>query len=385
MVIFPAVSQVPGNMPIIDRYLLREILKPWLGTSIIVLGIFMSVIALKFLAEAASGLLPGRIILDLIGLRLIVSLEFLLPTTLFFSVVFAFGRLYADSEMTALFACGVGLNRVIKVVFSLSAIVAALVAGLSLYVRPWASDASYRLRDQAMAEFDLSKLDGGNFYQIPLENRIFFADSVDHDRNRAIGVFVETKRGSMLQVISAKELYQRQNEGGGKPLLVFLDGHLYEFPQSDQGDDKEGQGGHIFGFRESTLSLEGKEVPPDKYRVKATDSAQLARSTQPEDVAEWQGRLSAPLSSVLLALLAVPLSRSAPRQGKYARVVSGVVIYALYFNVGALAKSWVQRGVVPFVPGLWWVPALLAGLVLVLLRQQVRDLFRRNQPPGRPA
>jgi lipopolysaccharide export system permease protein len=378
MVIPGAVSQVPGNMPIIDRYLLREIIKPWLGISIIVLGIFMSVIALKFLAEAASGLLPGRIILDLIGLRLIASLEFLLPTTLFFSVMFAFGRLYADSEMTALFACGVGLNRVIKVVFSLSVIVAALVAGLSLYLRPWASDALYRLRDQAMAEFDLSKLDGGNFYQIPLENRIFFADSVDHDRNRAIGVFVETKRGSMLQIISAKELYQRQNEGGGKPLLVFLDGYLYEFPE-------QGEGGHIFGFRESTLSLEGQGVPPDRYRVKATDSARLALSTQPEDVAEWQGRLAAPLSSVLLALLAVPLSRSAPRQGKYARVVSGVVIYALYFNVGALAKSWVQRGVVPFVPGLWWVPALLAGLVLVLLRQQVRDLFRRNQPPGRPA
>jgi len=378
MVITPAVSQVPGNMPIIDRYLLREIIKPWLGISIILLGIFMSVIALKFLAEAASGLLPGRIILDLIGLRLIVSLEFLLPTTLFFSVVFAFGRLYADSEMTALFTCGVGLNRVIKVVFSLSVIVAALVAGLSLYVRPWASDALYRLRDQAMAEFDLSKLDGGNFYQIPLENRIFFADSVDHDRNRAIGVFVATKRGSMLQVISAKELYQRQNEGGGKPVLVFLDGYLYEFPE-------QGEGGHIFGFRESTLSLEGKGVPPDRYRVKATDSARLALSAQPEDVAEWQGRLAAPLSSVLLALLAVPLSRSAPRQGRYARIVSGVVIYALYFNVGALAKSWVQRAVVPFVPGIWWVPALLAGLVLVLLRQQVRDLFRRNQPPGRPA
>jgi lipopolysaccharide export system permease protein len=365
-------------MPIIDRYLLREIIKPWLGISIILLGIFMSFIALKFLADAASGLLPGRIILDLIGLRLIVSLEFLLPTTLFFSLVFAFGRLYADSEMTALFACGVGLNRAIKVVFSLSVIVAALVAGLSLYVRPWAFDAFYHLRDQAIAEFDLSKLDGGNFYQIPLENRIFFADVVDHDRDRATGVFVETKRGSMVQVISAKELYQRQDQGGGKPVLVFLDGYLYEFPE-------EGQGGHIVGFRESTLSLEGKGVPPVKYIVKATESARLALSANPPDIAEWQGRLAAPLSSVLLALLAVPLSRSAPRQGRYARIVSGVVIYALYFNVSALAKSWVERGVVPVVPGIWWVPALLAGLVLALLRQQVLDLFRRNQLPGRPA
>jgi len=372
-------------MRIIDRYFLREIIKPWLGISIILLGIFMSFIALKFLADAASGLLPGRIILDLIGLRLIVSLEFLVPTTLFFSVMFAFGRLYADSEMTALFACGVGLNRVIKVVFSLSLVVAGLVAVLSLCVRPWAFNAFYRLRDQAMAEFDLSKLDGGNFYQIPLENRIFFADVVDHDRKRATGVFVETKRGSMLQVISAKELYQRQDEGGRKPVLVFLDGHLYEFPQGNQGNDEETQKGNIVGFRESTLSLEGKEVAPVKYIVRAADSARLALSSDPPDVAEWQGRLAAPFSSVLLALLAVPLSRSAPRQGRYARIVPGVAIFALYFNVSALARSWVERGVVPVVPGIWWVTALLAGLVLVLLRQQVLDLLRRNQPPRRSA
>ena len=364
-------------MPIIDRYFLREIIKPLVGISIILLAIFVSFIALKFLTDAANGLLPGRIVLDLIGLRLIVSLEFLLPTTLFFSVVVAFGRLYADSEMTALFACGVGLNRVIKVVFSLSLVVAALVTGLSLHVRPWAFNAFYRLRDQAMAEFDLSKLDGGKFYQIPLENRIFFADGVDHDRNRATGVFVETKRGSIVQVISAKELYQRQDEGGSKPVLVFLDGYLYEF--------REDEGGHIVGFRESTLSLEGNNVPSANYRVRAAETARLALSADLPDVAEWQGRLASPLSSVLLALLAVPLSRSAPRQGKYARIVSGVVIYALYYNVSAMAKSWVERGVVPVVPGIWWVPALLAGVVLALLRQQVLDYFRREQRPGRPA
>jgi lipopolysaccharide export system permease protein len=95
-------------------------------------------------------------------------------------------------------------------------------------------------------------------------------------------------------------------------------------------------------------------------------------------VAEWQGRLAAPLSSVLLALLGVPLSRTAPRQGKYARIVSGVVIYALYYNLSAMAKSWVETGVAPTVPGIWWVPGLLAGVVLTLLRQQVLDRFRGN-------
>jgi lipopolysaccharide export system permease protein len=375
---------VSNSLAIIDRYLLREVVKPLVAISTILLAIFVSYIATEFLADAASGLLPGRIILYLIGLKLIVSLEFLLPTTLFFSVVLALGRLYADSEMTALSACGVGLDRVIKVVFSLSLLVAALVAGLSLHVRPWAFNDFYRVRDQAMAQFDLSKMEGGSFYQIPLEDRIFFADGVDHERNRATGVFIETTRGSMIQVISAKELYQRRDEGG-RPVLVFLDGYLYEFPRATQAGQQEDQAGHIIGFKESTLSLEGKEAAPAKYRVRAAGTARLADSADPADVAEWQGRLAAPLSVVLLALLGVPLSRTAPRQGKYARIVFGVVIYALYYDLSAMAKSWVERGVAPAVPGVWWVPAILAGVVLTLLRQEVRDRFRRNQRRSRPA
>lgn len=347
-------------MQIIDRYFLREIIKPMVAICAILLAIFVSYITAEFLADAASGLLPARIILYLIFLKVLVSLEFLLPTTLYFSVVIALGRLYTDTEMTALFACGVSLNRVIKVVFSLSLFLAVLVAGLSLYIRPWAYDTFYRMRDRAMAEFDLGKMEGGNFYEIPLEGRIFFAETVDPDRNRAMGVFLETDRGGTVQVISAKELYQRGNEGTGKPVLVFVDGYLYEF-------SREGTGGHIVRFRESTFSLEQKEGIPLKYRARAAPITGLILSADPPDVAERQWRLAAPLSSVLLALLAIPLSRAAPRQGKYARIVVAVAAYALYYNLSAMAKAWVETGVVSRVPGLWWVPAALAALVLVLL------------------
>jgi lipopolysaccharide export system permease protein len=268
----------------------------------------------------------------------------------------------------------VGLKRVIKVVFSLSLLVAVLVGNLSLNVRPWAYSAFFRLRDRAMAEFDLSKMEGGNFYQIPLENRIFFAEEVDHSRNRATGVFLQTKRGSMLQVISAKEVYQHQGEGAGGPVLLFLDGYLYEFPE-------EGQAGHLVKFRKSTYSLEGKEEPPVKYRVRAVPTEQLALSANPRDVAEQQGRRAAPLSAVLLALLGVPLSQTAPRQGKYGKLVAAVLTYALYYNLSAMAKAWVETGVVGTVPGIWWVPAVLASVVLALLWADVLEYGRRKRVP----
>jgi len=80
-------------------------------------------------------------------------------------------------------------------------------------------------------------------------------------------------------------------------------------------------------------------------------------------VAEFQWRLSTPLSALLLALLAIPLSRSKPRQGRYARMLAALVIYAVYFNLMDVGRTWVEMGTRQ---NIWWVPGLLALLVLVL-------------------
>jgi lipopolysaccharide export system permease protein len=103
----------------------------------------------------------------------------------------------------------------------------------------------------------------------------------------------------------------------------------------------------------------------------------LLRSPKPEDVAELQWRLSTPLSTLLLALLAVPLSRTTPRQGKYVKVVAAVLIFAFYYNITIVAKNWIEKGVLNAVPGIWWVQVSLAGLILVLLWRS-GDVFVRH-------
>ncbi len=92
---------------IIDRYIMREIIKPTIAVCAILVFIFGCYMATRFLVDALSGQLPGTTVIILILLRIAIALEVLLPTTLYLSVVVALGRLYQDSEMTALFACGV--------------------------------------------------------------------------------------------------------------------------------------------------------------------------------------------------------------------------------------------------------------------------------------
>jgi lipopolysaccharide export system permease protein len=85
------------------------------------------------------------------------------------------------------------------------------------------------------------------------------------------------------------------------------------------------------------------------------------------DLAELQWRLTTPLATVLLALLGIPLGRAVPRQGRYTRFATAVLAYAAYYNLKAMAKTWVERGIVGPVPGLWWVDVLLGVVVLLLL------------------
>jgi len=89
---------------------------------------------------------------------------------------------------------------------------------------------------------------------------------------------------------------------------------------------------------------------------------------QPEAAyqAELQWRLSLPLTAILLAALAVPLSRTTPRQGQYAKIFSGILIYLIYTNLLNIAKKWVDRGDLSPSVGVWWVHLGLVAIILVL-------------------
>jgi lipopolysaccharide export system permease protein len=203
---------------------------------------------------------------------------------------------------------------------------------------------------------------GGTFYEIEDGARVIFAEKVDQQKDRAKRVFIRTERDDNLQVIYAEKASQVTEPATGKQIIVFTNGYLYEF-------SRHGEKGRIIQFEQSAMPLEPNgEIKPE-YRIKAASTGSLAFSDNSEKIAELQWRLSTPLATILLALIAVPLSRSSPRRGKYAKVMTAVVIFALYYNLSAIVKKWVERGVLDTLPGIWWVQLLLAGLLLLLLWQ----------------
>jgi lipopolysaccharide export system permease protein len=273
--------------------------------------------------------------------------------------------------MTALSACGVGITGVLKPVMLLSLPVAVLAGCASLYIRPESYEKIYQVMDQAQTEFDISRLEADHFLEIGKGRYVFFAEEVGGLPTGARQVFIRVAEGDKRQVIQARQMIQGEAGAGGQRFLIFREGAFYEFPVS-------GPQGTISRFDQAEYPLPADAAAASRYRRKAADSRELLASSRLEDIAELQWRLSAPLSAILLAMVGVPLSKSNPRRGKYAKIGVAIGIFAVYYQMFVIAKTWVEKALVPPWLGIWWVPLLLSALAAVLVWRTGEVFYRRS-------
>ncbi len=353
---FAIITQLTG-MKIIDRYIIREIIKPMIVVCLVLVSIFAGYSATRYLADATSGLLSAKTVFSLILLKIIIALEVLLPTTIYLSVVVGLGRLYTDLEMTAFEACGVKRGRIYRNVLSLAVLVGLVVAGLSLFIRPWAYRTAYQLKNFSKNHFRIKRMEPATFYELESGKRIIFAQQVDKRQQRAQQVFIYTKAEDKLQIIAAKEVSQQSERFYDNDTLVFRDGTMYDLSASDQRET-------VAEFQQYALALSPPAVLP-LTKIKAAATAGLMQSDTAPAIAELQWRFSTPITTMLLALLGIPLSRTSPRRGKYAKVVLAVVIYAVFYTLSLVIKTWVGERVINPWPGIWGIEGIMALLLLI--------------------
>ncbi len=352
---------------IIRRYVTREISRPFLIIAGLFVAIFASYISAVALNEVAAGLLPPVVVAKLIGIKLLIALEVLLPVSLYFAVVLGLGRLHSDSEIVALAACGIGEERLMAAVLRFSLAIALLVACLSLVVRPWAQQHRYLILAEAAAtaKLDVEVLAAKQFFVGPGSNYAVFTDRVDLRNRAAEGVIVQIRRPDTLQVIAAERLFQPPRELTDPLLFLFEEASIYQLNATDGTDI-------VSYVKDLRMTLSPPELVVPGYKSKEQDTLTLYGSSQPKDLAEFQWRLAMPIASLLLALLAIPLSRSRPRRGRFGNTLGAVMAFAALYLVMSFARNLVHEGYVGAIPGLWWPLVLVALLLLVLFWTPLR-------------
>jgi Predicted permeases len=362
----------------LDRYLLREMTQVWAAVTTVLFLIILSHRLIHLLRDAAHGELPGSVVFTLLGLKAVSYLSLLLPAAFFVAAMLTLGRLYRDNEMTALGACGVSPAHLYRPLLLLAVPLSGLVAVLSLYLSPWASAHFDERREQALLSLEVTNITPGQFNELRRGEGVFFMASLSADRKRLKDVFVYVQHANKLHVASAARGYQEVNQATGDRYLVLEDGYRYEgVPGSADW--------RIMRFARHGVLIQERRPTSIRIDQDALPTAHLLGSSVSRYVAELQWRLSAPLSTLLLAMLALPLSRTTPRQGRYGRLVAGILIYIIYANLTTLGKEWLEKGDVGAWPGLWWVHVLMLILILILLVRQsgTRWLYTSRHRLGR--
>jgi lipopolysaccharide export system permease protein len=343
------------RLTIIDRYLLAEALKTWLAVVVVLATVMLGNTFSRFLTRTAGGEFDETLLLGIVGATSASYFKTLIPISLLLAILLSLGRLYRDNEMTVINACGIGLAQLYRP-FLLFALVIALFTGwLSLYLAPFANLKARELRSDASFATNLAATGSGQFQTMAGGLGALYAEYVSPDESEMRNVFAWFKGRDGTKVIWSEQGYQRLDAQTNEGDLLLVNGTRYE---GNAGDSAY----QITRFRQHGLHLpiqrEEKHLNRDSKSTLA-----LIESDSPRDKAELQQRLSMPLMVIVLTLLAVPLARVSPRQGRYGRLVLGILCYLLYSNLLVAAGVWVSAEQLPALVGVWWVHVLALALI----------------------
>jgi lipopolysaccharide export system permease protein len=252
-----------------------------------------------------------------------------------------------------------------EIVFGLSLCTAVIVAGLSLVARPWAYTRSHELASVAEASLNSNNMQAGTFYVAGKGERTIYIERREGPAAPAGGVFVQLRlRGGGTRIIYAVSIEQLPPVEG-RPRFHLSGAHVYDI-------DVDGSASEVvLNANDLNLHLVSPSVHPPDYSAVAASTTHLRSSDSAPDIAELQWRESTSVTTLLLGMLGMPLSRAQPRQHRNTKVGIAILIYAGYYLLYESARTWVQIGALPSFPGLWIAPASLALVLIVLLEPQL--------------
>jgi len=347
------------------------VLQGFFAVLIILLLVFVGRHFARYLADAAAGKFSGELVFTLLFPYLLKSAILLLPFCLFIAVLLAFGRLYRDNEMTVMASCGIGIGQIVKTILLASLAFAAVVAAFSLYISPWAVEWGIQIREKAEAQSELTGLIAGKFKNIGSDNRVYYVEKLSDDKTMS-NIFIYNKLEGDIDILSANEGYQYVDDATGDRFFVLRNGYRY------QGNPENAEF-KISQYEKNAVRIEENEVRPRSRHKDSFPTSKLIGSSDTYERAELQWRISMPISAVLLAVLAVFLGKTNPRQGKYSKIVVAVLIYVAYNNLMGVSQSWVQRNEMLASLGMWWVHILMIIFILGIYIHQYgyKSLFIR--------
>ncbi|WP_413625613.1 LPS export ABC transporter permease LptF [Luteibacter sp. Lutesp34] len=348
-------------LSILDRYFLRELAYGVLATAIVLLVIFAGGAFATVLQKVANGSIQPSVMFEVLGLQMVDLLSTLLPMSAFLGTLIALGRMYRESEMHVLASSGMGPRGMLRPV-TLLAVSATIVVGL---VSLWLGPLSARTADQVIAAANKSViaagLDAGRFTELPGKGGIIFVDTLSRDGTVLGKTFLATDRTDsdgkpQVRVVNARNGRMYQESDGQNRFLALFDGWQFEIPL---GADNWRR----MKYERNDISLSNiTDDDEDSDPAHEASTTELFKSLTPDNLGELVSRFAAPVSTLVLMMMVLPMSRQAPRDARYGRLLIAVLAYFLYVVWQLIARAQIIKGHLHTSAPIWLLHVIVFGV-----------------------
>lgn len=345
-------------------YLSRDVLMHMVAVSFVLLVIIISGRFVKYLAEAAVGDLAADILLPVMFYRLPGFLELIVPLGLFIGILMSYGRLYVESEMVILTATGLSPTRLAGYSLVPAAVVMLIVGSLSLWISPLGAARSDALLHAPESSQGLNAVAAGRFQTRRSNNTVSYAQTISGDgvmRSVFLSQGNRDDDGNLhMQVTVAQEGEVKFDVETGARYLELRDGFRYD-----------GYPGNL-DYRMVQFERFGELIPEPEGGIRTADpvdgrpTLKLLASDNPEDRAALHWRLSIPLMVPIVAIIAMCMSRTDHRRGRYIKMAPAFLVYLGYLMLLANARSAIADGQGSALT-MWSVHLLFLSVALAML------------------
>tara|TARA_Y100000590_G_scaffold169037_1_gene193486 strand:+ start:171920 stop:172897 length:978 start_codon:yes stop_codon:yes gene_type:complete len=324
---------------------------------------------MRLIEEASVGNFPTYLLLPTIIIKITQYSIYIIPVSLFFGIILSLGKLYNNNEMAVIFSSGVSPNDIARILASVILPVSLIVALFTLYLTPIASEYRYKLEHRLKNEERVDNIKPGKFNTSASGTSTFFVEKLTN--NLMEGVFINLIKDQYTQeTVETSKTAKYSIDNKDRKFIVLNNGSIHEMVGNNEI--------RITRYREHAIQL-SQELPDYiNSRSIAKSTYNLFFSTRIEDKAELQARLFLPLAAMILGFIAIPLSYSAPKKGKYDKIFLAAIFYFLYFVSISIAKKMYILGYTPSIFGIWWIHIIVLLLLLYFYNLDENKIPIRN-------
>lgn len=344
----------------------REFTHSAAGVFVALFAILLTTQLIRLLAEAAQGTIAPEAVVALLGFASLSYIPTLLSLASFIAIILALSRSYRDSEMVVWFSSGLSLAAWIRPVLTFALPLVFAITALSLFVSPWALSQSAEYRGNLETRKDAGQISPGAFQESSSGERVVFVEAIAEDESFVKNVFVSSVQNGRLGVTMAATGHQEVAENGDR-FMVLDNGRRYELTPGTSEF-------RILEYVRYAIRVETKEARGIEWTPKNMPLFELINIDQPAHRAELLWRISLPVSAIVLALLAIPLSFVNPRAGRSANMLLALLTYLVYNNLLTVSQAWVASGKITFVVGVVTVHMFMICLLPILFYRRIAVL-----------